>query len=101
MGRGTFIGEGWGSACGRLAVWLSAISAARCFAAAHDMADSSLFVYMLRRERFPDRYYTGVINNVARRLEVHNSGGSQHSSELRPWKLVVSLQFENGANSGV
>ena len=63
------------------------------------MADSSLYVYVLRSERFPDRYYTGVTSNVARRLEVHNSGGSQHTCQLRPWKLVVCLQFDNEASA--
>lgn len=63
------------------------------------MANGSLFVYVLRSEPFPDHYYTGVTDNVERRLEVHNSGGSQHTCGLRPWKVVVSLEFGNGASA--
>jgi predicted GIY-YIG superfamily endonuclease len=39
------------------------------------------------------RYYTGLTSNLTRRLAVHNSGGSQHTAILRPWELVVSLEF--------
>jgi len=51
------------------------------------------FVYVLRSEVAPDRYYTGSTSDVATRLAVHNSGGSQHTAPLRPWRLVVSLEF--------
>jgi putative endonuclease len=53
------------------------------------------FVYVLRSRVDKARYYTGVTSNVARRLEVHNSGGSLHTAALRPWILVVSLEFAN------
>jgi predicted GIY-YIG superfamily endonuclease len=39
------------------------------------------------------RYYTGVTSNVARRLEVHNSGGLAYTTSLRRWTLVVALEF--------
>ena len=76
-----------------------AICEAPFLAEAVRMNDKNLSVYVLRSERFPDRYYTGVTNNVPRRVDVHNSGGSQHTSQLRPWKLVVSLQFDNEASA--
>lgn len=63
------------------------------------MTNGNLFVYVLRSEPFPDRYYTGVSDDVARRLEVHNSGGSKHTCGLRPWKVVVSLEFTNPASA--
>jgi predicted GIY-YIG superfamily endonuclease len=50
-------------------------------------------VYVLRSVKHPDRYYTGLTDNVERRLDVHNSGGSQHTAPLRPWKLVAFTQF--------
>lgn len=73
----------------------SAIGEAPVLAEARLMNDNNLSVYVLRSERFPDWYYTGIARNVARRVEVHNSGGSQSTSRLRPWKLVVALQFDN------
>ena len=57
------------------------------------MANGTRFVYVLRSVRFPDGYYAGLTSDVVRRLETHNSGGSQHTSALRPWELVVSLAF--------
>ena len=57
------------------------------------MTNDKRFVYLIRSTRFPDRYYAGLTNDVAGRLETHNSGGSQHTAALRPWELVVSLEF--------
>jgi predicted GIY-YIG superfamily endonuclease len=57
------------------------------------------FVYVLRSEVAPDRYYVGVTSNIALRLQTHNSGGSQHTATLRPWRLVVALEFASGASA--
>jgi predicted GIY-YIG superfamily endonuclease len=51
------------------------------------------FVYVLRSTVDRDRYYIGLTSNVNSRLETHNSGGSVHTRENRPWELVVSLEF--------
>ncbi len=53
------------------------------------------FVYVLRSTVHRDRYYCGVTFNVVSRLQTHNSGGSLHTREDRPWELVVSLDFAN------
>lgn len=53
------------------------------------------FVYVLRSIGHPDRYYCGLTSNVTTRLDTHNSGGSVHTREERPWELVVSLEFTN------
>jgi predicted GIY-YIG superfamily endonuclease len=63
------------------------------------MLNNSNIVYVLRSERFPDRYYTGVTDNVERRLIVHNSGGSKHTAGLRPWKLVAHTTFADPASA--
>ena len=52
-------------------------------------------VYVLRSVKHPDRYYTGLTDNVERRLSVHNSGGSKYTASLRPWVLVASIEFAN------
>ncbi len=52
-------------------------------------------VYVLRSDSHPDRYYTGLTDNVERRLAVHNSGGSKHTAYLRPWSLVAFTTFTN------
>lgn len=51
------------------------------------------FVYVLRSVAHPDRYYAGLTSNVSNRIEAHNSGHSQHTATLRPWALVVALEF--------
>ena len=56
-------------------------------------------VYVLRSVSFPDRYYTGLTDNVERRLERHNSGGSIHTAPLRPWRLVAFTQFTNAESA--
>jgi predicted GIY-YIG superfamily endonuclease len=59
----------------------------------------SRFVYVLVSEVDPDRHYVGVTSHVRTRLEVHNSGGSQHTAQYRPWRLIVSLEFANQASA--
>ncbi len=63
------------------------------------MTNSRKSVYVLRSARDPNRYYTGLTTNVATRLTVHNSGGSQHTCTLRPWQLVVSLEFSTESSA--
>ncbi len=53
------------------------------------------FVYVLRSSVDLGRYYVGVTSDVNRRLETHNSGGSVHTMQNRPWQLVVALEFTN------
>jgi putative endonuclease len=57
------------------------------------------FVYVLRSGKDSTRYYTGVTGNVTQRLEIHNSGGSTYTAGLRPWRLVVSLEFATEASA--
>lgn len=64
------------------------------------MVNQSRIVYVIRSVPYPERYYTGLTDNVARRLSVHNSGGSQHTAPLRPWTLVAFTEFSN-ADSAV
>ena len=52
-------------------------------------------VYVIRSVNHPDRYYTGLTDNVPRRLQVHNSGGSTYTAQLRPWTLVAFVEFTN------
>jgi putative endonuclease len=56
------------------------------------MFGQARFVYVLRSSKDPARYYSGLSGNVGR-LAVHNSGGSRYTAELRPWRLIVVLEF--------
>jgi predicted GIY-YIG superfamily endonuclease len=51
------------------------------------------FVYIIRSEKQPRRYYTGLTSNVKSRLADHNSGHCRHTATGVPWTLVVMIFF--------
>jgi len=53
------------------------------------------FVYVLRSEPDPNRYYTGLTSNVAARMEAHNAGRCSHTASGRPWQVDVVMEFAN------
>ena len=57
------------------------------------MVSNNRFVYVLVSTVDRTRHYVGITSDVARRLDVHNSGGSQHTAQHRPWRVIVSLEF--------
>jgi predicted GIY-YIG superfamily endonuclease len=63
------------------------------------MTDPRRFVYVIQSVEHPDRYYCGLTSNARTRLEVHNSGGSRHTAALRPWRIVIVLEFANRASA--
>ena len=52
-------------------------------------------VYILQSVPRPDRYYTGVTERLEDRIEEHNRGLDHHTRSLRPWQLVVAIQFSD------
>ena len=59
------------------------------------MAEHNLFVYIIRSVPHPDRCYTGLTDNIQRRLECTTAAVPQHTAPLRPWSLVAAIQFTN------
>ena len=53
------------------------------------------YVYLLRSLKNPHQTYIGYTINLLQRLDTHNSGGSVHTKNGRPWKLVMYLAFES------
>ena len=51
------------------------------------------YVYILKSIEFKNQIYIGFTRDVVKRIDCHNSGGSNHTAKYRPWKLVVSLTF--------
>lgn len=51
------------------------------------------YVYFIKSINFPDKKYIGHTDNLKERLETHNSGGSVHTKNHRPWKLIMYLVF--------
>ena len=52
------------------------------------------FVYILYSPKV-DRLYIGVTNDIDRRLEQHNSGGSNYTRGKGPWYIVYKEEYEN------
>ena len=39
----------------------------------------------------PKKTYVGMTDDVEKRLDRHNSGGSPYTAQFRPWKLVATV----------
>lgn len=52
------------------------------------------FVYLIRSVR-DGRSYVGLTSDVQQRLCTHNSGGSSYTAPHRPWRLVVTCEFQD------
>ncbi len=46
------------------------------------------FVYLIQSIEHPDQYYSGLTDDVEKRLLDHNSGKSKHTAKFKPWQLV-------------
>jgi putative endonuclease len=59
------------------------------------MMDRSLFVYIVKCK--DDSYYTGVTNNVEKRVIEHNTGlvKKSYTFSRRPVKVVYSQEFRD------
>jgi len=51
------------------------------------------FVYVIRNNDDPPRYYTGLTSNVAARVRLHNEGLCRHTATGRPWRADVIVEF--------
>ena len=52
------------------------------------------YVYLLKSLKYPNKTYIGYTTDIEERLKKHNAGGSEHTSNYRPWKIVTYLCFE-------
>ena len=59
------------------------------------MALARRFVYVLRSQSAPNRYYTGVTSDVDARLADHNAGRCRHTADGRPWQMDVVIEFSD------
>jgi putative endonuclease len=53
------------------------------------------FVYVLRNQENPPRYYTGVTSDVAARHAEHNAAKCTHTAKYRPWSIDVVVEFSD------
>ena len=57
------------------------------------------YVYLLRSLKRSEKTYVGLTNNPDHRLLSHNAAKSLYTAKYAPWKIVVSVQFENDLNA--
>ena len=57
------------------------------------MSTDRHFVYVLRSDREPERYYTGLTSDLAMRLTAHNNGRCSHTASGRPWRIDLVVEF--------
>ncbi len=53
------------------------------------------FVYLLQSVESKNQFYTGITDNLERRLSVHNSGNSEHTARYAPWTLITYVGFSD------
>ncbi|MFC1839552.1 GIY-YIG nuclease family protein [Thermodesulfobacteriota bacterium] len=53
------------------------------------------YVYILKSEKYLNRYYTGFTGDLKTRLVAHNNGKDPHTSKYKPWKIKTSIAFTN------
>ena len=53
------------------------------------------FVYIIQSIDHPDQYYSGLTDDVEKRLHDHNSGKSKHTAKFKPWQLISYHFFKN------
>ena len=52
-------------------------------------------IYVLQSLSLPNKFYTGIATDIQSRLKAHNAGRVPYSSKFRPWKLDVTVGFED------
>ena len=57
------------------------------------------YVYLIRSIPFPDQHYVGITDDIDKRIQHHNNGGSQHTRKYKPWSLVTYVAFTDSAKA--
>ena len=53
------------------------------------------YVYILQSIDHPDRFYTGLTDDIDGRLKRHNGRQVRHTSKFAPWKLKTYVAFSD------
>jgi putative endonuclease len=69
--------------------------AGRCVAVLLRMSSKKRFVYVLKNADFKPRFYVGLTSDVNARLTDHNHGRCSHTTNGRPWRLHVIIEFSD------
>ena len=53
------------------------------------------YVYILQSENDPDKFYTGLTDDLENRLKAHNQGKCKYTFKYIPWNIKTSIAFAN------
>ena len=53
------------------------------------------YVYVLRSIKKPEKTYVGYTQDIANRLELHNSERSEYTAKFAPWELLGYIALNN------
>jgi putative endonuclease len=53
------------------------------------------YIYILQSERDAERFYTGLTDDLRKRLRTHNAGRVLHTAKWRPWRLKAYIAFSD------
>jgi predicted GIY-YIG superfamily endonuclease len=49
------------------------------------------YVYILQSETDPERFYTGLTDDLRARLQKHNAGAVSHTAKFGPWRIKTYI----------
>jgi putative endonuclease len=63
------------------------------------MSRTFVYVYILQSQRDPERFYTGLTEDLKQRISDHNRGAVRYTSKWKPWgpKTVVAFRDRHRA----
>jgi putative endonuclease len=53
------------------------------------------YVYILQSHVDPERFYSGLTEDLPMRLKRHNSGQVLHAAKWKPWRLKTYVGFSH------
>jgi putative endonuclease len=53
------------------------------------------YVYILQSDLDPRRFYTGLTDDLPKRLRNHNAGRVPHTTKWKPWRLKTYVAFSD------
>lgn len=57
------------------------------------------YVYIIRSCLEPLRFYTGITNDLAKRLRHHNNGCCDYTRSFRPWEIKTAIAFKDSSQA--
>jgi putative endonuclease len=57
------------------------------------------YVYILQSELDPRRFYTGLTDDLRKRIKIHNAGRVPHTAKSKPWRLKTYVAFSDRARA--